>query len=276
MVNPHGPGLLIDRHAFDRLFLQRAANLGVIHRSARVKACRSREGGGWCLDVDGDLTLSAGAIVDGTGRGCHISRAVGASVEVRDRLTAVVGRFWPARSPAAPPLVEAIPEGWLYSATVPSGALIAVLVRDLVKSDASITGIWVAALFDAPCTRGRVADAQPCDPLTTHVVTVQTAIVAPTVPCVSVGDAALGLDPLSGGGLRVGLETAIEAAGAVAALLDHDHEPATIYAAGLRHRFAQHVMERAHYYTLEDRWPNLPFWAARRTESPQIETGPRA
>jgi 2-polyprenyl-6-methoxyphenol hydroxylase-like FAD-dependent oxidoreductase len=189
---------------------------------------------------------------------------VGARVQVYDRLTAVVGRFKPAAGSAAPPLIEAMPEGWWYSARVPSGALIAVLVQALARADAPLAGSWAAMLAAAPCTRGRLSGGRPIGPLTTHEVSVQTVVGAPGVRCVSVGDAALGLDPLAGSGLRVGLETAIEAAEVVVALLDGNDEPATAYAAVLRQRFARHIAERAYYYSLEHRWPASPFWAARR------------
>jgi 2-polyprenyl-6-methoxyphenol hydroxylase-like FAD-dependent oxidoreductase len=203
--------------------------------------------------------------VDASGRGCHLSRAVGGTVQVCDRLAAVIARFKPAMGQKAPPLVESTPGGWWFSAFVPSGALVAVLVIDPAEACESVEGTWAAALAAATHTRSRLAVGRPMGPLTTHPANVQRGIPAGPMTCINVGDAALGVDPLSGSGLRLGLETAIQAARAVAAVLDGDREPAAIYASELDQRFALHVAERAYYYNLEDRWPHLPFWAARRT-----------
>jgi flavin-dependent dehydrogenase len=266
IMNPYGPGWLIDRRAFDQLFLKRSADLGVILRSARVSGCRACQGRGWCLDLDGDTALMAGALVDATGRGCHLSRAVGGTVQVCDRLAAVIARFEPATGQGAPPLVESTPHGWWFSAFVPSGALVAVLVVDPAEACESVARIWAAALAFAPHTQSRLAAGRPMGPLATYTANVQRGISAGgPVTCINVGDAALGVDPLSGGGLRLGLETAVEAASAVAAMLDGDREPAATYGSLLSQRFALHVAERVYYYNLEDRWPDLPFWAARRT-----------
>jgi flavin-dependent dehydrogenase len=85
---------------------------------------------------------------------------------------------------------------------------------------------------------------------------------------VAVGDAASAYDPLSSLGICKALESGIRAADALARhRLDE-------YEAWVRSSFEQYVWTRDAYYALETRWPDSPFWRARRGERAHVGRGP--
>jgi flavin-dependent dehydrogenase len=154
--------------------------------------------------------------------------------------------------------------GWWYSALIPSGVLVALFVTEATAVLDQATAAWHEALADAPHTCARLDGARSIGPTKVQPVNVQRAIF-PAATCVAVGDAALGLDPLSAAGLRTGLESAREAAAAVTAALNGDRAATSAYARWAGRLFDVHLAERMRYYDLETRWSAAPFWAARRS-----------
>ncbi len=268
IFDPHGPAWLIDREAFHGVLRERSVEAGARVLTVRVTGCRAAQGAGWRLDLAGGAVLVARAVVDATGRSCWVTTAVGGHCEVHDRMATMVARLAPAAAPGgAPVLVEATPTGWGYSAVVPSGALVALFVTEAaVAGLADVATAWHKALTAAPHTCARLHGARGTAPPEIRPVTVQRGVVPASAACVAVGDAARGLDPLSAAGLRTSLQTADEAARAVAATLDGDSSATAAYSLWARRLLDAHLAERASYYDLEARWPAAPFWASRRTQ----------
>ena len=269
MFNPNGPAWLIDRDAFEALLRDRAREVGVHVLTVRATNCRAEPGARWRLTLADGTDLLVGAIVDATGRSCSITRAVGGDCEVHDRMTALVGRHVPAEAPAGGPpvLVEATATGWWYSALVPSGVLVSLFMTEAAALDES-TAAWEAALEAAPHTRARLRGARRDEPPGSGRSRPRAVVHPAAAGCIAVGDAAIGLDPLSAAGLRLGFETAEQAAGAIVAALDCDRSATAAYTAWVGERLDAHLAERARYYELETRWPTAAFWAARRESRP--------
>ncbi|MGH3933961.1 MAG: tryptophan 7-halogenase, partial [Pseudonocardiaceae bacterium] len=266
IFDPHGPAWLIDREAFHGVLRERCVEAGAQVLTARVTGCRAVQGAGWRLDLAGGAVLVARTVVDATGRSCWVTRAVGGHCEVHDRMVAMVARLAPAAPPdGTPVLIEATPTGWWYSAVIPSGALVALFVTEAAIADLDdVATAWRESLTAAPYTSVRLRGARGAAPPEIRSVTVQRGVVPASTACVAVGDAALGLDPLSAAGLRTGLETALEAARAVTATLDGDRSATAAYSDWARRLLDAHLAERVSYYDLEARWPTAPFWASRR------------
>jgi 2-polyprenyl-6-methoxyphenol hydroxylase-like FAD-dependent oxidoreductase len=274
IFDPHGPAWLIDRDAFHELLRERSREAGARVLDARVTGCRALERDlGWRLDLAGGAVLDADVVVDATGRSCWLTKTVGGRCQTYDRMAALVTRLVPAAPPGGPPvLVEATPGGWWYSALIPSGVLVVLFVTEATAALDQVATAWHEALAGAPHTRTRLDGARSIGPPEVRPVTVHRAVF-PAATCVPVGDAALGLDPLSAAGLRTGLESAHEAAVAVTAALDGDRPATSAYARWVGRMFDGHLAERMRYYDLETRWPAAPFWAARRSPD---RTGLRA
>jgi 2-polyprenyl-6-methoxyphenol hydroxylase-like FAD-dependent oxidoreductase len=267
IFDPYGPTWLIDRRAFHELLRARATEAGATVLAAGARAC-TPTASGWLLELEGAPPQATRAVVDATGRACWLIRTLGGTVDVHDRLVAVIARFEPERGAALPVLVEATREGWWYSAVIPSGELVVVLV-----GEARVAERWQEALTNAPHTRGRLARARRHGEPARRTIFVQRGVPPPDVACVAVGDAALGTDPLSGSGLRLGLETAYDAADALEGALDGNPGAIASYEASLKRRFDEHLEGRAFYYGLEKRWPDAPFWRLRTARGPAAPAG---
>lgn len=84
---------------------------------------------------------------------------------------------------------------------------------------------------------------------------------------IRVGDAAMAVDPLSGNGIFQALSSALQAP-AVVATLRHNPDRRAL-AQRFHHQRVEHLFYRfarigRDFYAQEMRWPQAPFWAARR------------
>jgi hypothetical protein len=98
---------------------------------------------------------------------------------------------------------------------------------------------------------------------------------------IRVGDAAMAVDPLSGNGIFQALSSALQAP-AVVTTLRHDPSRRAL-AQRFHHQRVEHLFYRfarigRDFYAQETRWPQAPFWAARRgwpdTEPLHLEVTP--
>jgi flavin-dependent dehydrogenase len=80
----------------------------------------------------------------------------------------------------------------------------------------------------------------------------------------AVGDAALACDPLSSQGLFNALYSALMAANALRRALAGDADALADYQRTIARVVDAHRDNLAAYYSMESRWPTLPFWARRR------------
>ncbi len=127
--------------------------------------------------------------------------------------------------------------------------------------------------MQAVLASGSVADILGCDaapsgpPLVRACETI-CASPALTPPVVRIGDAATGLDPLSGHGMFWAVSSALSVAPIVRALIDGDADDRDLamrfYGARVRDTFYRQARVGRDFYRLETRWRARPFWSARR------------
>ena len=250
MLNPHGCGWRVDRNRFDAALAARAAGAGAVVRTGtKVGACRRGERETWELDVAGGQQVSAGFLVDATGRSPSLA---GARRVVYDRMVALVG-FAPAAGEDERALIEATEEGWWYSARLPDGRLAMTFQTDPAHG---LLRRWEDFLRCAPATSARAGGPAQA----VRVVSANSDRSDPVAgeAWLAVGDAAAAHDPITGLGIHWALESGI--AGADATLAASVGE----YGRNMRERFDRYVATRVEYYRAETRWPETPFWARRR------------
>ena len=90
---------------------------------------------------------------------------------------------------------------------------------------------------------------------------------------ITVGDAALTLDPLSSRGLAAAMAGGIHAATALAARRAGGTTDPAGYARALADIHHRHLADRRAYYGLEGRWPDAAFWR-RRAAAPALGVSP--
>jgi 2-polyprenyl-6-methoxyphenol hydroxylase-like FAD-dependent oxidoreductase len=309
LIHPDGPGWQVDRHRFDAMLAAAAHAAGVVAWPAlgRVHYDNSR----WVAESAAGATVTGRVLVDATGRRAAVGRSLGARRIAFDRQVALAG-WWPQpREGGDHALVEAADDGWWYSAPAPGGRLAGMLFTDADlcrRFGLAGPGGWRRALRSAPWTAARLpgcpADAPRVLPAASHRL-VRTG---DERPWLAVGDAALAVDPLSGGGMlralrgsagtaaaaqaartaaaaqaagtaaaaqAAGTAAAAQAAGAVETAMGLlcGRSGVAAYEAALDDDCTAHLRERRAYYAAARR-RNTPFWT-RRAPAEELSPGSR-
>ena len=187
---------------------------------------RSHDGMGWCVTLargnQGGNTLRTAWLIDATGRRAAVARRAGAARRRDDALVAFYARF---RTRASTDLdgrtaVESVPDGWWYTARVPSGERVVAFLTDadLVDRAAVLSAAGFAARLDATRYIRGLLVAHRYEPVgPPRAAGAQTARLdrfgGPA--WTAVGDAAISFDPLSSQGILTALFTGFRAGMAV-------------------------------------------------------------
>jgi flavin-dependent dehydrogenase len=265
LIHPERHGWRLDRDAFDAMLVAEGVRRGLTMIDASISDV-ARCHDGWRVTA-GERELAARVIVDATGRYAAIARRVGARKVVFDQLVGVAGMFVPAaRIERSFPLIEARPDGWVYSAVVPNGqlAVVAMTDSDIARAnglhDAASWQDWIAA---APLTRRRFENARLAAAPVAASAGSHRLDPAAGDGWLAVGDAASAFDPLSSQGIIKALDTGIAAAAAISRHFAGEGSALTAYAETIENDFASYLALRTRYYRMEKRWPMQPFWRRR-------------
>jgi len=272
LFDPCGSGWHIDRKRFDALLAHRAVAAGArILDRRRVVRCTLRPDRAWCLTLADDerrpcAEIIAPAIIEASGRRAALAPWLGGRRRVRDRLVGVAAELRGCGD-SGHTLVEAVQDGWWYSAPIPGGRMMVMFMTDADLCHARRCGdaeAWRRHLARTTHTARRLADAEVAwGPSVISAVSHRLERVEPTGRWLAAGDAAMGVDPLSSSGIVRALTTGQAAAHAMAHWLQGRLEPVDAYERSLDAAFSAYWRERNAYYRLEQRWPDAVFWQRR-------------
>ena len=210
-------------------------------------------------------------LIDATGRRGALARRQGVRHHRDDQLVAFFALF---RQPCGPAdedsrtVIEAAPDGWWYTALLPSGRRVVVYLTDadLVRPRALCEKESYLSLLDRTehirarlAAHGYVMEGVP------RGAPAHSARLARPggEGWLAVGDAALAFDPLSSQGLLTALFTGMEAANALDAHLSGDAEAVGRYGLRLATIYEAYLRNLATFYSFEARWPGRVFWQRR-------------
>ena len=271
-----GHGWHIDRVKFDRFLAEQADARGVAVLTGVRAGKAERIRTGWSLELSANPPIQARFIVDATGRAASIARQFGAPPVSLDPLTAF-SRFFPADEYADPrTLVEAVADGWWYSATLAANQRVVTFLTDsdiARRYRLDRESSWREALSQtrfmktvALATKSAGDFVRPAGSAYLPDPAGDGWLVA--------GDAACAHDPLSGQGIARSIRSGILASFAVADFL------ATGSLIGIeRYRrlcqqgWSGYLEARRRYYSEEQRWPDQPFWRRRSSPDQENRTG---
>jgi flavin-dependent dehydrogenase len=259
-------GWHLDRAGFDAMLATAAAEAGAdVRTGATVRSAGHRDGH-WT--VDGDRPVTARVLIDATGRRATAGRLLGARREPLDRLVALIGS-----GPAGPAArlflqVEAVPDGWWYTAPAPGDTMVAMLVTDvdLCRRHGPVAG-WADRLRTAPWTAARLA-GPPGPARIRPAASHRLRRTGDPRPWLAAGDAALAVDPISGTGVLRALSHAGAAAETAERLLAGDPSALAGYEADRDREFARYRLERTAHYAAANRLDS-PFWERRAADYPR-------
>jgi flavin-dependent dehydrogenase len=262
----YGEGFQLDRAKFDRWLQVRAQDAGaelvapariaeLLRGGERIRAICQTE-------ASSELVLDAGFVVDATGASHWVSRRFDAERRHAHRMVGVAR--WYACSDVEPAmLIEAVEDGWWYSAPVPGRELVLVWITDATSATVRVSQaseIWEHRLNAAPLTRARLSGAQPLGPPVARATGPSITMYASNRHFLPIGDAAATFDPISGEGLCFALRSALEAARAIEAARAGDASLLEGYRDGVARVFAEHLELRKRVYAMEQRFSEAPFW----------------
>ena len=253
MAHWAGRGFHLDRAAFDETLRVRARAAGV---AVVVERMNEVSGGAGDWRVNG--RWDADWLVDASGRAGAVVGRLGVPRVGLDNQVALIAVV-PDEGGERVTTMEAIPQGWWYSAPLPGGARVAALVTDadLVGPDRVRT--LRQALAQAPSIASLV-DSTGVDEVAAYPAGATYREHLHGDGWVAVGDAAVSVDPLSSQGLVTGIVMAAHAARLAGTdLADWERN----YRAVL----TEHEEIRAWLYAAEPRWPAAAFWARRSVTS---------
>lgn len=277
IFDPNGHGWHLDRARFDRR-LREAARLAGSEtcEATALKRLLRLPRGGWRVRLagpGGERDARCRWLVDATGRRSALARRQGARLRQDDRLIAFFALFSQPDAASAPDedsrtLIEATPDGWWYTALLPSGLRVVVYLTDadLVSPRAVCEKESFLSLLDrTEHVRARLA---------AHEYRMEGAPRGAAAHSarlerfhgegwLAVGDAALAFDPLSSQGLLTALFTGMEAGNALGARLSGDAEAVHRYGLRLATVYEAYLRNLAAFYSYEARWPGRSFWRRR-------------
>lgn len=263
-----GEGWHVDRATFESRLAERAAAAGADWRWGwRLLGCE-RAGSGWRLDLsapDGRREqMGADFVADATGRPARLARRLGARRVRYDRLIGAAALL-ESRTPAADTytLVEAMPDGWWYSALLADGRLAVAFMTD---ADLLDRGSWQRRLAETEETRARVES---------HGYRLTTPLrILPAESSrldriegdgwLALGDAAAAYDPLSSHGIGSAMGSGYYAGHAIADQLAGRTEARLAYLGVLQEAYGAYLDLQRRHYAAERRWPDSPFWQRRQ------------
>ncbi|HUC61599.1 MAG TPA: glycine oxidase maturase GoxB [Alphaproteobacteria bacterium] len=279
-ASPDGPGLVIDRPAFDRM-LEAALEVRGVDRVAGEIVEVERHGTGWRIARADGAALEADFVIDCTG-----ARAVAARRLVQrrraDRLVAAVAfldQIDATVEPTNATLIEAAEQGWWYATLLPDGRLALAyftdpdfMPRNLARDLGAWRGLVGATQFMARWIESaRFALDEPPRHASAGTVWLERSA---GEGWAAAGDAAAAFDPLSSHGITTALWAGRRAALAAAAWLGGDRVPLDAYGATLAEAVEAFLRERTLVYG-KSRFRAAPFWR-RRCAVPEMSELARA
>jgi flavin-dependent dehydrogenase len=280
LYDPYGPGWHVDRALFDAWLRDAAIAAGARLRLGVKAAGADLTSSAWRLRlIEGTRVQSVLTrfVVDASGRSAAFARSQGAKCLRFDRLVGVVGTFEHSsgsRPAECVALIEAVADGWWYSAPIPGDRLVVAFLSDadlVARHKAHSLAAWQGLLRTTRHTSARASGYVLSGDLVAAVAASSALLPVAGKGWLAVGDAAIGRDPLSGQGIESSMRAGPRAA---RAMLDHlagDPDALEAYRREHARDVFTYLAMRDSYYRQEQRWPDSPFWARRHAQP-----GPRA
>ena len=270
--DPDGHGWHLDRARFDTWLRRTAVARGaMLLMPARLLSIR-RGDEGWQVRIStsgGEQIVSAAFAIDAGGRSAPLARQIGARRRVSDRLVCgwVHGFACPMGRGSGLTVVEAVEDGWWYTAPLPDGRRVLAFLTDADLPAARIahnTASLINSTIAAPEIRAIVIESELA-PIGGGFTAAHSSVLKPcgAPGWLAAGDASISFDPLSAQGLLHALFSGLAAAEATHSSLVGDDDAMPRYR---RLMNSIHLAYRRHldfFYASETRWPSAPFWQRR-------------
>lgn len=272
-VSRHNTEYLVERARLDTALLGDLRAHGVAVREAELRGAR-REGTGWRLDTDGG-PLECAFLVEARGR----AAPAGNGSLFRGPPTVAVARLFSGSRGGDATAVVPFRDGWAWLGRSRDAvsAVQFTISTDLLPAEgqAGLTTLHDELCRQVPEIGQWLADgAEPLAPASARDCTLYLRDGLAGPDSLRIGDAACGLDPLSGQGVFMALAGALFSAAVVNTCLRRPQDAelaAGFYAARARQQFQEKRTLAGQFYASESRWRDAPFWRQRSAAPPPPE-----
>jgi flavin-dependent dehydrogenase len=275
--DPDGHGWHLDRARFEQWLQETAKERGAELLSPATLVGLDRDGERWHASLktaNGPMTVTARVIVDAGGRAAPVARKLGHSPQVDSNLVCLwVSGHDSAAGGRGLSSIEAVEDGWWYSAPVPTTRRVVAF-----HTDADLSASRRARTLDG--FLDQLAETKELAKLLretgfiprgdVEVASAHSGILEPVAGdgWLAVGDAALSFDPLSSQGLFNALFTGLMVAESAHRFLEGEQFAFSEYQQTIRNVAQSYRQTLASFYAAETRWPEAQFWQ-RRTSGPE-------
>ncbi|AJO79743.1 NAD(P)/FAD-dependent oxidoreductase [Pseudomonas sp. MRSN 12121] len=276
---------LLDRPRFDRGLREALRTAGVELVEGRVLDVQSTAAG-HRVCIEGQGEHFADFLVEARGRQAPaLSKELGKSLRKgrRGPETLSLLNRWQGSPGSAASAVHSLEDGWAWMARQADGQCYWQLTVDVASAGlpgkAQLLDYCRQRRLGSAPARAFFGGAAEAD-LQLHARS-STAILCPQV-CganwIRVGDAAMAVDPLSGNGIFQSLSSALQAPAVINTLLQRPERAALaqrFHGQRVEQLFLRFARIGRDFYGDEQRWPEQPFWQARR-QWPDLQPAHRA
>ncbi|MCV6636990.1 tryptophan 7-halogenase [Candidatus Albibeggiatoa sp. nov. NOAA] len=269
-----GHGWHLDRAEFDNWLRREAEQKGVtILRPAQLEDLGLLPSQTWGLKIEFEqksYLLESRCLIDASGRAAVLAKKLGAQRKRLDELTALAIIATPSDDETlySMSLVESCEQGWWYAAVIPNGQIIITLMTDAdIVRELDLTNIdnYLALLEQTQEVQKQLKKPYQ---ISTSVMAypAHSGYLSQVAGMgwLAVGDAAIGLDPLTSSGIHCAMADGISGAEALIASMEGDKQAIPNYANNLQNALKQYLTERQTYYQRETRWADNRFWQRRQ------------
>lgn len=270
VLSPYGHGWHLDRRKFNLFLSKKATQVGVeVQTNALFSDTDSQKDGSHEIAFVQDgirKTVRTRVVIDASGAKSIFAKSQGSVQKESPSLVCLTRRFkiLPEDDISSLTRIEAAPNGWWYGAKLPNDELLVAFYTDpeTVKSSSmQQPDVWMEALNQTTSIQEGVYENQA---LGRGIKGFQAKsfclnrVVGKN--WLALGDAASSYDPITSRGVYKSMTDACVAAQAIATLLSTRSFPLDEFEHYVQGNYVNYLTERAHYYSLEQRWNDLPFW----------------
>jgi flavin-dependent dehydrogenase len=269
-LSAQGPGWNLDRNRFDAMLLHAAESAGaVVCAPSKLLSCLRAADQRWLLEFakNGQKhRVKVQYLVDATGKsGAGALQGLSPRL-VLDRLIGIAA-FVRCADTCCYTIVEAVDDGWFYSASLPQGCFAVVYFTDSDIYSAKHKenpDYWSSQLKKTHYIRDRLGKAGVPRELTIVSAATTRRVQFSGDGWIAVGDAAQSFDPLSSLGIYKALDSASRACDFLVNGRNGKARDAS-YAHWSEQVFRSYRRQRAEHYRIQRRWSGSQFWDRRRT-----------
>lgn len=259
IYSPHGTGWHLDRALFDQCLRDAAKSAGVIFQNGYVKTVLKSDGL-WFAQTK-NIKIKATLIIDASGRHSFMSKQLNIPRYKGNSLISIYSHGKNV-SKERRTLVETVPYGWWYTASIPGDRRVAALhirPNDL-KSLLKVKTDWENLISATKYIRNFY---EPGDIWSRLKGTDASSVTQQDVSgekWIAIGDAALAFDPISSQGIFNAIYTAWKASALIKASFLSQVTTFDAYSNEIKNIENFYKNSEIEFYSQEKRWLDSNFW----------------